>query len=192
MPDFVTLSCPTCGGQLQITKDIDRFACAHCGNEHVVNRGGGIVTLAPVVAGLERIQRGTDRTAAELTIRRLKEEIDEAEREMLTLARRVCLSDYRGMHAELIKLELWRDADWSLRGGNASNPDAVRYRQEFIVGLSADAMAELSQRLQKRFRVLKLRSDDVAAFETMISLKRQVEKSQSQIEKYRRELDAAD
>lgn len=36
MPDFVTLSCPTCGGQLQITKDIERFACGHCGNEHIV------------------------------------------------------------------------------------------------------------------------------------------------------------
>jgi predicted RNA-binding Zn-ribbon protein involved in translation (DUF1610 family) len=36
MSDFVTLTCPNCGGKLQITPDINRFACTHCGNEHIV------------------------------------------------------------------------------------------------------------------------------------------------------------
>jgi predicted RNA-binding Zn-ribbon protein involved in translation (DUF1610 family) len=45
MPGFITLSCPSCGHELQITEDIVRFACAACGNEHIVNRNGGIVTL---------------------------------------------------------------------------------------------------------------------------------------------------
>jgi hypothetical protein len=75
MPDFVTLSCPTCGGQLQITNDIDRFACSHCGNEHLVNRAGGIVSIRPVVEGLQRVQAGVDRTAAEPAIRRLREDL---------------------------------------------------------------------------------------------------------------------
>jgi DNA-directed RNA polymerase subunit M/transcription elongation factor TFIIS len=43
MPDFITLSCPSCGNKLQITDDIDRFACAACGNEYIVNRSGGDV-----------------------------------------------------------------------------------------------------------------------------------------------------
>jgi predicted RNA-binding Zn-ribbon protein involved in translation (DUF1610 family) len=43
MPDLITLSYPSCGHQLQITEDIGRFACAACGNEHSVNRNGGIV-----------------------------------------------------------------------------------------------------------------------------------------------------
>ncbi len=75
MSDFVTLSCPTCGGKLQITKDIDRFACAHCGNEHAVKRGGGIVALEPVVAGLAKVQVGVDKAASELTIIRLNAEL---------------------------------------------------------------------------------------------------------------------
>jgi predicted RNA-binding Zn-ribbon protein involved in translation (DUF1610 family) len=75
MVDFVTLTCPSCGGKLQITKDIERFACGHCGNEHIVKRSGGIVALEPVVEGLKKIQKGTDKTASELAIRRLKEEI---------------------------------------------------------------------------------------------------------------------
>ena len=49
MPDFITLSCPSCGNKLQITEDIDRVACAACGKEHMVNRSGGVVTLKPVL-----------------------------------------------------------------------------------------------------------------------------------------------
>ena len=49
MLDFITLSCPSCGHKLQITDDIDRFACATCGNEYIVYRSGGVVTLKPVM-----------------------------------------------------------------------------------------------------------------------------------------------
>jgi predicted RNA-binding Zn-ribbon protein involved in translation (DUF1610 family) len=48
MPDFITLSCPSCGHKLQITEDIDRFACDACETEYIVYRGGGIVTLSIV------------------------------------------------------------------------------------------------------------------------------------------------
>lgn len=77
MNDFVTLTCPSCGGKLQITKDIERFACGHCGNEHVVKRSGGVVSLLPVVEVLQEVQLGVDKTASELAIRRLSEEIDQ-------------------------------------------------------------------------------------------------------------------
>jgi hypothetical protein len=75
MPDYYTLTCPTCGGKLQITDEIDRFTCAHCGNEHIVKRMGGTISLAPVVEGLSNIQVGVDKTASELAITRLREEI---------------------------------------------------------------------------------------------------------------------
>lgn len=73
MEAFVTLTCPSCGGELEIGQSIEQFACQFCGNEHMVKRGGGIVSLQAVVAGLEKVQKGTDRTAAELAIQRLKE-----------------------------------------------------------------------------------------------------------------------
>jgi hypothetical protein len=76
MPDFITLSCPTCGGKLQITPDIDRFACLYCGAEHIVRRGSGVISLAPVVEGLRQVQTGVDKTAAELAIVRLTQEIE--------------------------------------------------------------------------------------------------------------------
>jgi hypothetical protein len=79
MPDFVTLTCPSCGGKLEITNDIDRFACGHCGAEHIVRRSGGTVALAPVVAGLAKVQSGVDKTASELAIVRLTAEIKQLE-----------------------------------------------------------------------------------------------------------------
>ncbi len=75
MSDFVSLTCPSCGGKLQIGNDIERFACGYCGNENVVKRGGGIVSLAPVIDEIKKVQVGVDKTASELAIRRLKDEI---------------------------------------------------------------------------------------------------------------------
>ncbi len=75
MPDFINLTCPKCGGKLQITSDIDRFSCGYCGNELILQRSGGAITVAPVVDGLKRVQAGTDKTASELAIVRLEGEI---------------------------------------------------------------------------------------------------------------------
>lgn len=75
MADFVTLTCPTCGGKLQITPDIDRFACTHCGNEHLVKRGAGVISILPLAESLTGLKRATDRTASELALRRLTEDV---------------------------------------------------------------------------------------------------------------------
>lgn len=87
MSDFVTLTCPTCGAKLQITNDVERFACSHCRNEHIIRRSGGIVSIAKVVDGLAQVQVGTDRTAAELAIVRLKKEIQELESRKINRSR---------------------------------------------------------------------------------------------------------
>ncbi|MGB7115540.1 MAG: hypothetical protein WBD56_05305 [Anaerolineales bacterium] len=77
MAEYVTLTCPSCGSKLTITEEIDRFACIHCGDEHIVNRGDGIVSISSIVEGLEKVQRGTGKTASELAINRLNKEIAE-------------------------------------------------------------------------------------------------------------------
>jgi len=73
--EIIKLTCPTCGGKLEVTGDIERFACSYCGNEHMVIRRGGIVSLKPVVEALEKVEAGTDRTASELAMARLEKEI---------------------------------------------------------------------------------------------------------------------
>lgn len=81
--DFVTLACPTCGSRLQVTNDLERFACSYCGNEHVVRRTGGIVALDPVTEDIRRVRIGVDKTASELAIKRLKNEIPQLEQTVL-------------------------------------------------------------------------------------------------------------
>ena len=79
MANFVTLTCPTCGGRLEIAKNIERFACGFCGNELIVQRAGGIVSIMPVVEELKQVKSGVDRTASELALKRLRREIKEVE-----------------------------------------------------------------------------------------------------------------
>ena len=73
--DFITLACPSCSGQLEITTDIERFCCVHCGREHIVKRKGGVISLSPMVQAIRQVQAGIDKTASELAIVRIKEEI---------------------------------------------------------------------------------------------------------------------
>jgi len=80
--EIIKLTCPTCGGKLEITGDIERFACSYCGNEHMVIRRGGIVSLKPVVQELERVRAGTDRTVSELPLARLQKEIAQLEEDL--------------------------------------------------------------------------------------------------------------
>lgn len=75
--NIINLTCPSCGGKLQITKDIDRFACGHCGNEQMVVRSGGTISLAPVIDEIKHVSRGVDKTASELAIARIDREISE-------------------------------------------------------------------------------------------------------------------
>jgi predicted RNA-binding Zn-ribbon protein involved in translation (DUF1610 family) len=77
MSDFIPLECPNCGARLEVTEDLDRFACGHCGKQLMVRRGGGIVALKPVVDELKGVKVGVDRTASELAIPRLEKEIGE-------------------------------------------------------------------------------------------------------------------
>jgi hypothetical protein len=71
MPEhFIALKCQSCGGNLEIYGDMDRFACGYCGTEMIVQRRGGTVVLKAVTDAIKQVQIGTDKTAAELAIAR--------------------------------------------------------------------------------------------------------------------------
>lgn len=74
MPDFITLACPSCGGNLALTDDTDRFDCPHCGRTHLVRRAQNNIDLLPLAAQLTHIAAGVDRSANELAVPRLKED----------------------------------------------------------------------------------------------------------------------
>lgn len=67
MADLLTLTCPTCGGSLQVTNDVDHFVCMHCGNTHVVDPGRRVESLA---AEVEKLQ-------TESAIQRLQKQIQD-------------------------------------------------------------------------------------------------------------------
>ncbi len=57
MADLLTLNCPTCGGQLQVTNDVDRFVCAHCGNTHIVDPDVRVKSLVEELRDESRLRR---------------------------------------------------------------------------------------------------------------------------------------
>ena len=91
MADFITLTCPSCGSKLKITEEIERFACISCGNEHIVKRGEGAISIQPVVEGIAKVQVGVDKTASELAIVRINRELHDLEDEYRHLS-----ADYPG------------------------------------------------------------------------------------------------
>ena len=97
MSDFITLSCPSCGGRLDITDDVERFVCAHCGNEHIVKRSGGMIYLKKSLADMAS---SMEKNTAELALPRLKGEIAELTSKIQSID-----YDIRGKNSEIEGLE---------------------------------------------------------------------------------------
>jgi DNA-directed RNA polymerase subunit RPC12/RpoP len=72
---MIKMGCANCGAPLEITPDMDVFACSYCGSQQRVERKGGTVALRRVEAAIEAVQRGTDRMAAELALARLQRDL---------------------------------------------------------------------------------------------------------------------
>jgi|GEM_PF-3526316 len=70
----VALKCPSCGAGLSVGESVDLFACGYCSVSVAVERTGGIISLRLLTDAVSRVQRGTDRTAAELALKRLTAE----------------------------------------------------------------------------------------------------------------------
>jgi DNA-directed RNA polymerase subunit RPC12/RpoP len=75
---LLQLSCVNCSAPLQIGDDLERFACAYCGTSQVVVRSGGTISVKKIESAINAVQRGTDRTAAELALPRLTKELSVA------------------------------------------------------------------------------------------------------------------
>jgi ribosomal protein S27E len=72
---FINLRCTRCGAKLDVYDDMDRFSCGCCGIELTIQRRGGTVALKVVTEAIEKVQIGTDKTAAELAIARYESEL---------------------------------------------------------------------------------------------------------------------
>ncbi len=70
------LNCISCNGSLEILPDTNKFTCGYCGVQQIVERKGGIIQLEEFVDAISKVQSGTDKTAAELAIKRLTNELN--------------------------------------------------------------------------------------------------------------------
>lgn len=63
MFNFIHLTCPTCGAQLRVNKDENRFACEHCGNQYLLKQKAGklkpdeLKNLSPVTVFTHQTQQ---------------------------------------------------------------------------------------------------------------------------------------
>lgn len=76
---LLKLSCANCLAPLEIGEDLERFTCSYCGAAQIIERSGGVIATRKIETALKAVQRGTDRTAAELAIPRLTRELAEAQ-----------------------------------------------------------------------------------------------------------------
>lgn len=76
---LLKLSCVNCSAPPGIGADLDRFAYGYCGTNQVVQRSGGVVSLQHAESAIQAVQRGTDKTAAELAVPRLQRELVKAQ-----------------------------------------------------------------------------------------------------------------
>ena len=75
MAKLISLNCPNCSAPIQVSEGTTRFFCMHCGTESVLIFSNG--EYHPQL--LSDIKNGVDRTAAELSLQRLPNEIHELE-----------------------------------------------------------------------------------------------------------------
>lgn len=73
------LKCPNCGASLRVDSKIDTLECEYCGARSKVERTGGQATLHAFADAVAKLQRGADRSAAEMALQRLKPELAAAE-----------------------------------------------------------------------------------------------------------------
>lgn len=68
---MIKLSCHSCGANVQVQKDQKTFACEHCGAAYRLRQEDGV--LVPEL--LSRTAEATEKTAAELAVPRLRQEL---------------------------------------------------------------------------------------------------------------------
>ncbi len=73
--EVIAMKCPNCGAALEVTPDLETFACAYCGSAIKVARRGGTISLVRMVQAIGSIKTSTERIAAEMALKRLKHEL---------------------------------------------------------------------------------------------------------------------
>ena len=104
MPDVITLSCPSCGGKLEISQGKDRITCPHCGNKYIVHNEGRVISLKPQAEAIEKAKVMRDKIASELAISRLNGEIAQINQDIKDLEQKLA-EELKQLYEAKAKLE---------------------------------------------------------------------------------------
>jgi len=81
MAKLICLKCPSCGADIDVTDNVERFRCEFCKSNIKVQHSTDGSSHLGVIEVLKIVQTGVDKTASELAIVRLKKELEEIYRQ---------------------------------------------------------------------------------------------------------------
>lgn len=85
MNDFINMSCPACGGQLQVKKDMQKYFCMHCGTELLLKQDSAGVFNTIQARDLQASAKLKEMQFSKGAIDLLKSEIKEHEEQIKSI-----------------------------------------------------------------------------------------------------------
>lgn len=131
MTEITKLSCPACGGKIEVKENSDQFTCTYCGTHLQIEKSKGEIAVRPFIQAVKTMQSSMDRNASELAINRIKPELAALEAQ-----RGLYLGEWNRLNAihnsKVPNFKLWTKIFlWSLLGSIIL----------FIIGVAIDRMA---------------------------------------------------
>jgi hypothetical protein len=79
MDDIIALRCPSCGGHIQVEKNLEKMFCSHCGTQLLLKQGGDGLLMPLMARELSASARMKETEAALIMMETLKDQVKEME-----------------------------------------------------------------------------------------------------------------
>lgn len=146
--ELAKLNCPSCGGSINLPKDINRLSCTYCGTNLVVQRGEGFealkiaeqvsATMREVGVGTETaIREGTQVTQSEIKRLQVSQDLSIAQMQLSNIQ-----SEIRGLEREKRSRKVKRQIS-ELRNQEMDLGNRIRALQ---LAIAPQDIGEVSQR----------------------------------------------
>lgn len=94
MSDLLTLDCPSCGGELNLSKDMEIFFCPHCGTKHIFKESINGIPTAAMAESMRASGKLSQKQAALMSVEAIEKEIQALKSSRGTLAKPKSVAGY--------------------------------------------------------------------------------------------------
>jgi predicted RNA-binding Zn-ribbon protein involved in translation (DUF1610 family) len=108
MNDFISMTCPSCGGQLQVRKDLQKYFCMYCGSELVLKQDSDGVFSTIQARDLQASAKLKEIQFSMAAMELLKSQVAEIEKEIRKI-RRTFLEYYPTIYSEALNKKYFSD-----------------------------------------------------------------------------------